>query len=114
MFANPLWSLLLLIIPVLVYRFIISPRLRKRYSEIYVHIESFWARQWARVYAFRTFVISAMGTVLAAAPDLLVAITPLDFSTILPQPWGLYVGTGVAIAVALMKAFETKPGEVKA
>lgn len=113
MFANPIWSLLLLAVPVLVYRFIISPRLRMRFGEIYTHIDSFWGRVWTRLYAFRTFFISTLGILLTALPDLLVAIAPLDFSAVLPQPWGLYVGTFIAITIALMKAFETKPGEDK-
>lgn len=113
MFFHPLFSLVLLLVPVAVYWFVIRPRLRAKLTEIYT------GRGWLTwlasiLYAFRTFVIASWGVLLAAAPDLLVAIAPVDFSEILPQPWGLWVGTGIAITIALMRAFETKPGEEKA
>lgn len=106
-------SVLVLIAPIAVYWFVIRPRLKARFTEIYADLDSFWSRVWARTYAFRTFFIATLGAVAAAAPDLLVAVAPLDFSEILPQPWGLYVGTGIAITIALLKAFETAPGETK-
>jgi hypothetical protein len=53
MFANPLWSVAILLALVLIYRFIISPRLRVRFSETYTEIDGFWARLWTRIYAFR-------------------------------------------------------------
>ena len=113
MFAHPIWSLLLLAAPVALYWFVIRPRLRARFTELYADIDSFWGRVWARTYAFRTFWIATFGVVLAAAPDILVAIAPLDFSQVMPQPWPMYVSIGTTTAIALMKAFETKPGEDK-
>lgn len=112
MFANPLWSLLLLIIPFLVYWFVIRPRLQARLTQIYAGVGSFWSRQWARVYAFRTFIVTTIGALLIALPDLLVIISPLDFS-FLPQPWAGWVGPICMIVIQLMKAFETRPGESK-
>ena len=85
MFANPIWSLLLLAAPVAVYWLIIRPRLKIRFTELYGHIDSFWGRVWARLYAFRTFWIATAGAVITAAPDILVQIAPLDFSGILPR-----------------------------
>lgn len=114
MFANPIWSILLLIAPFVVYWFVIRPRLKARFTEIYSGIDSFWARVWARTYAFRTFFIAAFGAFLAAAPDILVRIAPLDFSSFLPQPWGGWCAFGVSVAIPLMKAFETKPREEQA
>jgi len=111
MFLHWIWSLLLLAAPVAIYVLVIRPRLQARFTDIYADLDSLWARAWARTYAFRSFAIATLGSVLAAAPDLLVSIAPLDFSAILPQPWGLYVGTGVAVTIALMKAYETKPKE---
>ena len=110
MFANPIWSVLLLAAPIAVYWFIIRPRLQTRFTDLYAHIDGFWARLWARLYAFRTFMVASGGAVLVALPDLLVQIAPLDFS-FLPQPWAGFVSPACLIAVALMKAFETKPGE---
>lgn len=111
MFANPLWSLLLLAAPVGLYFFVIRPRLKANFTDLYANVDTMLGRVWARVWAFRTPVIGAIGALMAALPDLLVKIAPIDFSTILPQPWGLYVGTTVGIIIPIMKAFETTPGQ---
>lgn len=108
MFANPLWSVAIIIALVLIYRFIISPRLRVRFADTYAHIDGFWARLWARVYAFRTIVVASMGPILTALPDLLVLIPHVDLS-FLPQPWPAYANTAAAFGVIIMKAYETKP-----
>lgn len=108
MFANPVWSLLILWIPVLIYFFIIRPRLKANLVELYAHVDGFWARVAARVYAFRTVALGTMGAILIAAPDLLVQVSSLDFS-FLPQPWPMYVSLGFMIVQVLMKAYETKP-----
>lgn len=111
MFANPIWSILLLAAPVALYWFVIRPRLKARFVDIYADLDSFWARVWARIYAFRTFWIATLGAIVTAAPDILVQIAPLDFSPFLPQPWPAYTGPATTIAITLMKAFETKPKE---
>lgn len=112
-FLNPIWSLLLLCIPAAIYWFIIRPRLRVGLTEVYAGIDSFWGRVWARIKAFRTFWIAVGGAILAAAPDILANIAPIDFSHVLPQPWGGWVAFAVSVLIPLMKAFETKPGEQK-
>lgn len=108
MFANPIWSLLLLLALVIVYRFIISPRLRVSFAETYTHIDGFWARLRARLYAFRSVVIGAAGVVATALPDLLVLIPTLDLS-FLPQPWPAWAMGGALVLNTIVKAFETKP-----
>jgi hypothetical protein len=113
MFLNPLWSILLLAVPVVVWFYVIKPRLGARITQIYADLPSLWDRVKARVYAFRSFWIASGGALLAALPDLLVAVAPLDFSELLPQPWGLWVGTAIAVTLALMRAWNTKPGEIK-
>lgn len=113
MFANPIWSVLLLAAPIALYFFVIRPRLQTRLLDLYQHLDSLWARIWARLYAFRTFWIATFGAVVTALPDILVHIAPIDFSGILPQPWPAYTGPATSIAIVLMKAFETKPGEDK-
>lgn len=109
MFANPIWSILLLAAPIALYWFVIRPRLKIKFTDLYAHIDSFWGRVWARTYAFRTFWIATFGAVVTALPDILVQVAPLDFSGFLPQPWPAYTSSAVAIAISLMKAFETKP-----
>ena len=110
MFLHPVWSLLLLIIPILIYWFIIRPRLQAKLTEIYADLDSFWSRLWARIYAFRTFVIATIGVIVTALPDLLVQISSADFS-FLPQPWPMWVSISTTLSITLMKAFETKPHE---
>lgn len=113
MFANPLWSVLLLLTPVAIYWLIIRPRLEKPLLKLYAHVDGYWAWIKNLAYAFRTFWIATAGVLATALPDLMVIISPLDFSGILPQPWPAYTGPITAAAIALMKAFETKPGEDK-
>lgn len=113
MFANPIWSALLLAAPVALYWFVIRPRLEARFVDLYADLDSFWARAWARLYAFRTFWIGVAGVIMTAAPDLLVLIAPVDFSGVLPQPWPAFTGPVTSAIIVLMKAFETKPGEDK-
>lgn len=110
MFANPLWSVAILLVLAGVYRFIISPRLRVRFAETYTHIDGFWARLWARVYAFRTPIVAAMGPLLTALPDLLALIPHVDLS-FLPSPWAAWANGAAAFGVIILKAYETTPRE---
>lgn len=110
MFANPIWSVLILAVPVAIYWFVIRPRLKAGLTELYAH-RDFFDRIWARIYAFRTFWIGVAGVLFTALPDLLVLVAPLDFSPFLPQPWPAYTGPATSAAIVLMKAFETKPKE---
>lgn len=113
MFLPWYWSALLLLVPVLIYVFIIRPRLEAKLTELYADIDSFWGRLKARLYAFRTQVVAAVGILLAAAPDILVAVAPLDFSPYIGQDYAKLVGLGTAVTMAVMNAFKTKPGETK-
>lgn len=111
MFANPLWSVLLLLLPIALYFGVIKPRLKAGLTTIYADAGSMRQRVWARAYAFRTFWIATTGVVVTAAPDILVQVAPLDFSPWLPQPWPAYTGPACTATIALMKALETKPRE---
>ena len=108
MFAHWIWSLLLIAAPIALYWFVIRPRLRARFVDLYADIDSFWGRVWARTYAFRTFWIASFGAIITALPDLLVKVSSLDFSS-LPQPWPMWVSIGTTLGITLMRAFETKP-----
>lgn len=112
MFANPIWSLLLLCVPVAIYWFVIKPKLQAKLSEIYAE-DGWWNWIKSLLYAFRTPVVGALGIILTALPDLLVIVAPVDFSPWLPQPWPAYTGPITSAVIVLMKAFETKPGEDK-
>ena len=114
MFANPLWSVALMLAPFVLYWLVIRPRLQERFLNLYSDLNSFWCRVRARLYAFRTFWIATAGALVTALPDLLVLVTPLDFSPFLPQPWPAYTGPATTAIITIMKAFETKPGEQRA
>lgn len=103
-------SLALLLVPILIYRFVISPQWKTRFADSYTNIHDFWARQWARIYALRSFVVATAGIVIAALPDLLVQISSLDLSW-LPQPWGSTVGTAVAILLFVIRLMAVTPHE---
>ena len=113
MFANPIWSVLLLIAPVVLWFLVIKPRLGERLTQVYADAGPLWARIKARAYAFRTFWIATAGALVTALPDLLVIVAPVDFSPFLPQPWPAYTGPATTMVITLMKAYETKPGESK-
>lgn len=108
---NIVASVLVLLAPVALYFLVIRPRLKTNFTNLYNGIDSFWERWWTRLYAFRTPVIASLGAVAAALPDILAKLAGIDFSTILPQPWGLWVGTIIGIVIPIMKAFETTPRE---
>lgn len=108
---NLFLSLVVLTAPAALYFIVIRPRLKANFTDLYANLDSWESRLWARIWAFRTPVVAAIGALIAALPDILVKIAPIDFSTILPQPWGLWVGTSVGILIPIMKAFETTPGQ---
>lgn len=110
MFLHWSVSLALLLLPFVIYRIVISPQWKVRFSDSYLQIHDFWARQWARIYALRSFIVAAAGMVIAAAPDLLVQISSLDLSW-LPQPWGSTVGTAVAILLFVFRLLAVTPHE---
>lgn len=116
MFANPFWSVILLLAPIALYWFVIRPRLNAKMTELYAdagyggRVARFLARIKARLYAFRTFWIVTAGAVITALPDLLVIIAPVDFSPWLPQPWPAYTGPITTGIIAIMRAYETTSG----
>lgn len=105
--------LVLLAAPTAVYFLLLRPRLQMKYTEMYAEIDGFWARQWARVYALRSFFIASAGAIAVAVPELLQAVGGIDFS-FLPQPWPGYTSAAVAIAITLNRVLSTLPGNDKA
>lgn len=110
MFAHPIWSVLLILAPIALWFLVIRPRLAAGITEIYASLPIF-QRIWALITSFKTFVVALIGAAITAAPDLLVLISPLDFSPWLPQPWPAYTGPITTAIITIMKAFDTKPGE---
>lgn len=108
MFANPIWSILVIALPFALYFLVIRPRLRVKFTETYAHLDSFWERVWARTYAFRSYIIGVVTALAIGLPDLLVLIPGLDLS-FLPQPWPGYVTATSTMLMVLMRAFSTTP-----
>lgn len=111
MFLNPIWSILLIVAVIALYVFVIRPRLQAKFTELYTDIESFWGRLLARLYAFRSYFATVLATVLIALPDIAVALTPLDFSGLIGPNYAKMVAAGLAIYLAVNRAYATKPGE---
>lgn len=106
MFLNPIWSLLLLAGVIAGYVFYVRPRLHALFTKTFDEFDSFWSQLWERIKAFRDSTIAAVGAVLAALPDLLVQIAPLDFSSILPQAWGVKVAAVVGLLIAVCRIID--------
>lgn len=111
MFANPIWSVLILAGLVAVYYFIIRPRLRVAFSETYAHLDTWWERWWARIVAFRSWIATVAAALLIALPDILVAVTPIDLSPFIGEKWAPLVSGALAAFLALNRAFSTTPRE---
>lgn len=112
MFANPIWSVLLLAGVFALYWFVIRPK--APILETRQYIENWWARQWARIVAFRSYVATLIAGLLVALPDILVRVAPLDFSDWIGPDWSKKVGSALALFLAVNAAFKTKPGDEKA
>lgn len=111
MFANPIWSVLLLVGVFLLYWLVIRPKapiLEKAKDE-----PSFVQRWTTRIIAYRSYVAGLIGALLVALPDLLVAVAPFDFSPFIGPEWAKKVGSGLALFLLVNTAFKTKPGNEK-
>lgn len=109
MFANPLWSVLLIAALIAIYFFVIRPKLQARFVDTYSHIDNWWARQIARLHAFRSWVATVIAGLAIALPDIVVAITPIDLTPFIGTEWAPRVAGALAAYLALNRAFSTKP-----
>lgn len=105
--------LVLLAAPFAVYFLLLRPRLKMKYTEFYAEIDGFWARQWARIVALRSFFIGSAGALATAVPLLLELFLGIDFS-FLPEPWPGYVAAATSIVLTLNRVLSTLPGNEKA
>jgi hypothetical protein len=96
--------------PILIYWFIVRPRLQSRFTNLYSHIDGFWARWWARAKAFRTLVF---GTIGLALPELISGVAFLASSDLsgLPDGWSGSIRVAALIATMLGRAMATTPRE---
>lgn len=107
MFLNPIWSLLI-VAAVVAYIWFIRPKLKARFTQQYADVDGVFACLWARIYEYHTPIVTAIGGLLIAAPDLLVQVSSMDFSSFLPHPWAGYVSPVCLMIIALIKAFPPK------
>lgn len=101
MFANPLWSVAILLGLFAVYGVIRW----KNGGPLLVSNKTLWDR----IVAFRSWVATAAAAVLIAVPDILVALTPIDLSPFIGEKWAPIVSGSLAAFLALNRAFSTKP-----
>lgn len=113
MYANPIWSVLLILAVIALYWFVIRPRLKVRFAETYTHIDGWWARQWARVVAFRSYVAALVTAVMIASPDIAVKLLPIDLSGFVGPWWAQAWTTALTVFLAVNAAMKTKPGSEK-
>jgi hypothetical protein len=114
MFANPIWSILIIAGLIALYAFVIRPRLKVAFSETYLHIDGWRARQFARLHAFRSWVATVIAGLLIALPDIIVAVLPVDLSWLIGENWAKIVTGALAAYLAINRAFATKPDSEKA
>lgn len=114
MFLNPIWSVLLLVAVASLYVFVIRPRLAVAFTETYTHIDGWWARQFARLYGFRSFAATAFACLMIALPDIAVAIMPIDLTWLVGPKWAPVIVGLLASYLAVNRAFATKPGNERA
>lgn len=102
------FSVLVLAAPIAIYWWIIRPRLQAKFSELYSHIDGFWARQWARIVAFKTYVIGMIGIYASELPAFFEQLQLVDLSS-LPEAWQSTIRITTLVAVLLSRAYSTTP-----
>ena len=103
-----LFSILILAAPIAIYIWIIRPRLRARFVDTYAHLDSFWGRSWARIKAFRTWIIGGVGLYASELPALLETFNAIDLTS-LPPYWQSTVRVLTIVAIMVSRAYSTTP-----
>lgn len=113
MFLPPIYSVAILMGVILLYiliRYLHHAPLLQSQGEV----PGWFSRQIARAWAFRTWVVNAVGGVLIAAPDITVALIAVDLTPLIGTDWSKKVGAGMLIYNAINGALKTKPVGVPA
>jgi hypothetical protein len=113
MFANPLWSVLILLALVGVY---IVIRIKHGKPLFQAFSGGAWLDNWiAWLVAFRSWVAGAVAGLLVGLPDILVTIIPgLDLTWLIGENWSKIVLGALSTFLTINAAFKTKPDGVKA
>lgn len=104
------FGIVAIVAPIAIYWFIVRPRLKARFVDLYSHIDSFWARWWARAVAFRTMVFGAIGLMLPEIITIIAALAQSDIS-FLPTNWQSWIRGAALVATMLGRAMATAPRE---
>jgi hypothetical protein len=107
-FVKLSWSIIILSAPIALYWFVIRPRLKARFSELYAEVDGFWARLWALTKAFRTWIIGVGGLLFSEVPALLDLMNALDTSS-WPPAWQGTIRAITIVGMLATRAYATKP-----
>jgi hypothetical protein len=102
MHLNPFWSVALLAGVFALYWFVIRPK--APFLEV-------GSGMLDRLHRFRSYVATTIATLLVAAPDIIVAISPADLSNLVGPTWAPTIGSILAVYLAVNRALATKPGD---
>lgn len=108
MFMPPLYSVLIFVALAVLY-FVIRWLHNGPLLESKADIEGLWSRWLARLWAFRTWVVTSIGGALIALPDLIVAVLPVDLTPLIGDGWAKKIGAVMLLFNAFNAAFKTKP-----
>lgn len=113
MFANPVWSLLVLVVLAILYGIVRykhgGPLLANN-----ERVRDWKTRWWARIVAWRSWIATAISAILIAAPDLIVLVAPVDLSPFIGPKWAPIVSGSLAAFLAINNLLKTKPVGEKA
>lgn len=90
------------------YWFVIRPR-GAHVLATYHEAGGGWSGVKAVFWGYLTPLMGILGTLAYAAPEMLTLASGLDFKTLLPEPWGLYVAAGMPFVMVMVKAFAATP-----
>lgn len=108
MFLPPTYSVLILVALALIY---VVMRIRHGgpLLESRAEVDSWLARQLARIWAFRTWLVNLVGGLMLALPDIAVALVPIDLTPLIGTDWSKKVGAVMLAFNAINAALKTKP-----
>jgi hypothetical protein len=106
MFANPIWSVLILAALVVFY-IVVRIKHGKPLTQAFDHLRGWeWLKTW--VIRFRSWVVYVIGGVLIALPDIIVQITPANLALSSERHGPEKIGAGMLIFNAINTAIRTK------
>jgi hypothetical protein len=108
MIWKALLAAVILAAPILLWFFVIKPRLDGRIADIGADLENRWERLKARLYAFRTFIVGATGYYVSEIPGALQSFNLLDISWMTPEV-RFYIGLTTIVAMMLVRGYSTTP-----